>query len=569
VLVKLPAEVKADESTGRLTTVVQNSPQFPFSELRTHFFGGATASLRTPAVCGNYSVTSQLTPWSAPESGPPATPEGPFAVTSGAAGGACPHSPGEEPNSPSFEAASENPTAGAFSPLLVRLGREDGSQNFGQIVVTLPPGASGRIAGIPQCSDAQIASAQARSHLGEGALELAQPSCPAGSAIGTVTVGAGAGPHPFYVTGDAYLAGPYKGAPFSAVFITPAIAGPFDLVVVVVRAGLYINPTTAQVTTKADPLPTILHGIPLDIRSVAVNVSRPGFTLTPTNCTPMSVTGQEISTQGQSAPMSARYQVGGCERLPFKPGFTAFTQGQASKANGTSLTVKVSSKGGPGTNGEEANIRSVKVELPKQLPSRLTTLQKACLAATFEANPAGCPAASDVGTATATTSLLASALHGPAYLVSHGNEAFPDLEIVLQGENVTLLLDGNTQIKQGITSSTFKTVPDAPISSFELKLHAGKYSILGANVPESAKYSLCGQSLAMPTQITGQNGTVVNQSTKIAIAGCSKKKALTRVQKLKAALKACHRDRKRTKRSTCEKRARRSYGPVKKAKKKK
>jgi hypothetical protein len=343
--------------------------------------------------------------------------------------------------------------------------------------------------------------------------------------------------------------------------ITPAVAGPFDLGVVVVRAGLYIDPATAQVTAKSDPIPSILQGIPLDVRSVTVDVDRPGFTLNPTSCAPMAVTGEETSTQGQVAHLSGRFQVGSCQSLAFKPDLTAFTAGKASKAGGASLDVKVAYPSAPFTG--YANIRSVKVSLPKQLPSRLTTLQKACLAATFEANPASCPTASDVGTATASTPLLSSPLVGPAYIVSHGNEAFPDLEIVLQGENITLVLDGNTQIKNGITSSTFKSVPDAPVSSFELKLPTGKFSILSANVPQSAKYSLCGQSLTMPTEITAQNGALINQTTKIAITGCAKPKTLTRAEKLKKALKACHKDKKKAKRATCEKQARKRYGPSK------
>jgi hypothetical protein len=561
VVVKLPAEIKTNPVTGRLTTDVRDTPQFPFSELRTHFFAGNTAALRTPATCGSYTVSTELTPWSAPESGPPATPSSAFEVTQGAGGGACPQSAGEEPNSPSFEAGTTTPTAGAYSPLTVHLTRVDGSQNFSALNVTLPPGATGKLAGIPQCTEAQIATAQARSNPGEGAVELAGPSCPVSSQIGTVTVGAGAGPSPFYVTGRAYLAGPYKGAPFSMAIVTPAVAGPFDFGVVVVRAGLYIDPSTAQVTAKSDPIPSILQGIPLDVRSVTVNVDRPGFTLNPTSCAPMAVTGEEISTQGQVARLSGRFQVGSCQSLAFKPDLTASTTGKASKANGATLDVKVAYPSAPFTG--YANIKSVKVSLPKQLPSRLTTLQKACLASVFEANPASCPAASDVGTATASTPLLSSRLSGPAYIVSHGNEAFPDLEIVLQGENITLVLDGNTQIKNGITSSTFKAVPDAPVSSFELKLPTGKFSILGANVPQSARYSLCGQSLKMPTEITAQNGALINQTTKIAITGCAKPKTLTRAEKLKKALKACHKEKKRSKRAACERQARKRYAPVK------
>jgi hypothetical protein len=564
VVVKLPAEVKPNEATGQLTTRVPNSPQFPFSELRTHFFGGATASLRTPPVCGTYTLTSELTPWSAPESGPPATPSGSFEVTSGAGGGACPHTPGQEPNSPSFQAATETPAAGAYSPLVVHLERGDGSQNFSQISVTLPPGASGKIAGIPKCSDAQIAQAQARSHPGEGAAELAGPSCPQASKIGTVTVGSGAGPHPFYVTGNAYLAGPYKGAPFSGVFITPAIAGPFDLGVVVVRAGLYINPATAQVTTSSDPLPTILDGIPLDIRSVTVSVSRPGFTLNPTNCTPMSVTGSETSTLGQTVPLSARFQVGGCEHLSFHPTLEASTQNNASKANGASLTVKVTS--GPG----QANIAKTDLTLPATLPSRLSTIQKACPDSVFNANPATCDEGSVIGTAIAHTPLLASPLAGPGYLVSHGGAAFPDVEFVLQGEGVTLILDGHTDIKKGVTYSRFETVPDAPVTAFEAVLPTGPHSALAAHITAKNPYAVCGANLQIPTVITGQNGAIVSQNTKVTVTGCAKVTGLTAKQKLAKALAECHKKykgkSKRHKREACERTARKRYGPKKAAK---
>jgi hypothetical protein len=258
-----------------------------------------------------------------------------------------------------------------------------------------------------------------------------------------------------------------------------------------------------------------------------VIVDRAGFMFNPTNCGAQKVAGTITSTQGAVASVSSPFQAVNCASLPFKPVFTASTDGRASKPGGASLDVKIAFGAG------QANIGAVKVDLPKQLPSRLTTLQKACLAVVFEANPAGCPAASNVGTAMAVTPVLAHPLAGPAYLVSHGGAAFPDLEIVLQGEGVTLILDGNTQIKKGITSSTFKAVPDAPINSFELKLPTGKYSVFGTNLPASAKYSLCGQSLVMPTAITGQNGAVVKQSTRIAVSGCPKAKKAAKKKPVK------------------------------------
>jgi hypothetical protein len=382
----------------------------------------------------------------------------------------------------------------------------------------------GKIAGVGRCSDASLAAAAGRT----GAAELASASCPASSLIGTVQTGAGVGPSPLFVAGKAYLTGPYKGAPYGVAVIVPAVAGPFDLGTVVIRQALLIDPNDAHVTDVSDPFPTILQGIPLRIKRVDVTLDRQGFTFNPTSCEPKTVNATVTSIGGAQAPVSSHFQAAGCGALPFKPAFSASTSGKASKASGASLDVKVTSKGGPQPGGGEANIRSVKVSLPKQLPSRLTTLQKACLAAVFEANPASCPKESDVGTATAKTPILANPLVGPAYLVSHGGAAFPDLEIVLQGEGVKLVLDGHTDIKKGITTSTFNTVPDAPISSFELKLPTGPFSVLSAYVAGSNHYNFCGQSLSLPTTITAQNGLVITQTTKLGVTGCPPSVAITK-----------------------------------------
>jgi hypothetical protein len=337
--------------------------------------------------------------------------------------------------------------------------------------------------------------------------------------VGVVNITAGAGSEPYAVQGKAYLAGSYKNAPLSLAVITPAVAGPFDLGTVVVRVALYINPSTAQISAVSDPLPRILDGIPLDIRSVSLEANRPGFTLNPTSCEAMAITGQAVSTLGQTAGLSDRFQVGGCEGLPFKPALTTSTLGKASKADGASLTVKVAQKPG------EANIHKVELTIPTALPSRLTTLQQACTEAQFNANPAGCPAGAFIGTATAKTPILNAPLTGPAILVSHGGAAFPDVEFVLQanerGSVIQIDLDGKTDIKKGITYSRFETVPDAPISSFETVLPEGPHSILGANVPQNANYSLCGQKLTIPTTITGQNGAQVHQNTPVGVEGCS------------------------------------------------
>ena len=535
---------------GQVRAVFDNDPQFPFSDLKLDLFGGPKASLVTPQTCGSAGASSQLTGWN----GAVATPASNVLSTTGGC---------TEGFAPAFSAGTANKQAGAYSPFTLTIGREDGSQRLGVIDVTTPPGFSGDIAGVTICPNSDLEAAERRDRPGGGALEQADPSCPASSDVGTVTATAGQGPDSISTTGQEYLAGPYKGAPFDLVAITPAVSGPFDLGVVVLRQGLYIDPHTGQATVESDPIPTALDGVPLDVRSVTVNIGGVGgnnhFIFNPTSCAPLAVTGTLTSTSGTNAAISSPFQASGCASLKFKPAFVVSTAGRASKADGDSLDAKVTYPSAP--QGTYANIKSVKVDLPKQLPARLTTLQKACLAATFEANPASCPATSVVGYAKAITPILTNPLAGPVYLVSYGNEAFPDVVMVLQGEGITLNIVGNTNVKKGITSNTFKTIPDAPISSFELMLHNGPYSVLATNLPEHAHYNLCGQTLAMPTAITAQNGAVLKQTTKVTATGCPKlkKKPLTRAQKLHKALKSCHRKHGKA-RSSCEKRARRVYG---------
>jgi hypothetical protein len=511
VVVKIPGEILPSEQTGQLTGVFEDSPQFPFSDLTLHFFGGVRGDLATPRTCGGFITSGILTPWSAPDTGPGVPVSSGFDVDSGCIGGF----------SPEFTAGTESTQAGAYSPFKLSFSRADGEEYLGGLTVNLPDGLLAKVAGVQQCSDAQLAAAAASS----GEQEEGSPSCPAGSEVGTVQAASGPGPFPFVLPGKVYFTGPYDGGPYGLAVVVPALAGPFDLGTVVVRASIRVDPTNAHVTVVSDPLPTILKGVVIRLRRVDVTVDRPDFTFNPTNCTPLVVGATFSSLTGRQADSSSRFAVGGCRELRFRPTFAVSTQGRASKRNGASLHVTV--KSGPG----QANIAKVHVTLPRQLPSRLETLNKACLAAVFESNPANCPSAAGVGTAKASTPVLSEPLLGTAYLVSHGGEKFPDLDIVLKGDGVTVILTGNTAIKNGITTSTFNAVPDVPVTTFELTLPEGPHSVLGAVVPAKAQYSLCSQDLTMPTIITGQNGAVIRQATKITETGCSshhKKAASTR-----------------------------------------
>ena len=540
VLVKLPGVVTPDPVTGRLVSTFQNTPELPFEELELHFFGGERAPLATPPRCGTYTTTASFAPWSGNQ---PASRAATFELNQGPGGSACPGA--SLPFAPSLEAGSTNINAGAFSVLRTTISREDGNQDIQTVQLHMPPGLSGALAGVALCPEAQANAG----------------TCEPASLIGHTIVSVGLGGSPFSVTGgEVFLTGKYAGAPFGLSIVNPAVAGPFDLGKVVVRAKIEVDPQTAQLTITTGAIPHILDGIPLQIKHVSVTIDRPGFTFNPTNCNPLAITGSIGSVEGAGASVSTPFQVTNCATLAFKPKFAVSTSGRTSKANGASLAVRLTYPSAP--QGSQANIGSVKVELPKQLPSRLTTLQKACTAAQFDANPAGCPAASVIGHATAVTPILPVPLEGPAYFVSHGGEAFPSLIVVLQGYGVTVDLVGTTFIsKAGITSSTFKTVPDVPVGSFELTLPQGPYSALTANG------NLCTSKLTMPTDFTAQNGATLPQNTKIAVTGCAKAKALTRAQKLARALKACRKRPRGKQRAACETKARKQYGARKKTKK--
>jgi hypothetical protein len=543
VIVKLPGSVSLDQATGQITATFKNSPQVPFEDAELEFYGGNRAPLATPAHCGTYTANASFASWSGNE---PVGSSSHFEITSGPNAGPCP--PAALPFSPSLAAGSPNINAGSFSPLNTTISREDGNQSINQVTLHMAPGMSGILAGVPLCPDAQANAG----------------TCSAASQIGETIVSVGLGGDPFTVTGGkVYLTEKYAGGAFGLSIVNPADAGPFHLGKVVVRASIQIDPLTAALTITTGEIPHIIKGFPLQIKHVNVSVNREHFTFNPTNCNPMSITGTIGAVEGATSPVSDPFQVTNCALLKFTPKFSVSTSGKTSKANGASLTTKVAEP--PGALGTQSNITRVKVDLPIQLPSRLTTLQKACLDKVFAVNPAGCPSASIIGHAKVITPLLPVPLEGPAYFVSHGGEAFPSLEIVLQGYGVTVDLVGTTFIsKAGITSTTFKTVPDTPFNTFELTLPQGKFSALGANLPAKAKGSFCGQSLKMPTEFVAQNGLVIHQQTPIAVTGCAKPK--TRAQLYAAALKACHTKHNHAKRRKCEKSARKTYAPLKRKK---
>jgi hypothetical protein len=513
VNVKLLADVSLDEHTGRLTTTLSETPQLPFTEFKLSFNGGAQAALVTPLRCGNYTATSDFTPWSSRYTAD-AFPSSIFQITTGVSGSICPGP--SLPFTPSMIAGSTTDQAGGYTNFSLLLQNGDGQQRISRLQFKTPQGLLGMISKVPVCPEPQAS-------LG---------TCPPASQIGHTVVASGPGPYPLVIPepgqppAPIYLTGPYEGAPFGLSIVVPIIAGPFNLGTEVVRSRIEVDRRTEQITVATDPLPQIIKGVPTDLRTINAVIDRPGFMFNPTNCDPMSFSGTATSVGGTNAPLESHFQVGSCRSLKFTPHFSVSVSGKTSREDGASLTTKLAySTSTPEANQAtaQANIARVKVELPKRLPSRLNTLQKACRAIVFETNPAGCPPAAVVGHAKVLTPVLPVELTGPVYFVSHGGEAFPSLIVVLQGDNVTADVEASTFIsKKGITSSTFKSVPDVPFSSFELTLPEGPYSALAANG------KLCTASLKMPTEFVAQNGAEIHQDTKISVTGCPKVRAKAR-----------------------------------------
>jgi hypothetical protein len=492
--VRLLGRVSANPATGQLTTTFDGTPQVPFTSFRLEFDPGARAVLSSPPTCGPARTTTVMTPWSG---NPATTPSGGFTLTSAPGGGACAKTMAERPFSPGFGLAPQGNLAGAFSPQRIQISRPDGQQELKGAEITLAPGMTGKLAGIPYCPEAALVAAAANS----GKAEAASSSCPAASLVGTATVKAGTGPAPLQIGGKVFLSGPWNGAPLSLAVVTPATAGPFDLGTVVVRVALFVEPETAQIRAVSDPIPDVFGGTQLSVRAVDIQLDRPNFTLNPTSCDPLASAG---ALRGGGAdptnpatfsafPVSVPFQTSACEKLPFRPKLSMRLFGGLKVARRSGhpkfRAVLVARDG-------DANIRRAAVTLPHSEFLDQSHIGTVCVKASLAAND--CPPRSIYGYARAKTPLLDGELAGPVYLVP-SNHGLPDLLADLRGQ-VNIRLRGTISSAKARIKTVFETVPDVPVSKFVLTMKGGKKGLLANS------RNLCAGPNFSFASFTAQNG---------------------------------------------------------------
>jgi len=505
--VKLPGSVDADPQTGRLTISFEDLPQQPLQEINAHFFGSERGLLATPEQCGTYEVENELIPWNTALL--PRQSKSLITIDSGPNGTPCPGGP--RPFAPDLQAGTENGTAGIHSPFGLSINREDGEQNLDGLTVKTPPGFSATLKGIPYCPESAIDTLGQDGYSGQA--ELAQPSCPVASQIGSSVAGVGAGSHPLYTGGKVYLAGPYKGAPLSLEVVVPAVSGPYDLGVVAVRAALFVDPVTAQVTAVSDPLPRIFAGIPLRIRYIEVGLDRPDFTLNPTNCDPSSVATDISGDEGAAAHPSVHFQVSNCAALPYRPKLALTLSGGVKRRGHPAIHAVLRAQPG------EANSRVVSVTLPDGELLDNSHFRTICTKADFAAE--SCPAGSAIGKAVAETPLLDQPLVGTVYLRA-SKEGLPDIAIDFKGQ-IDFELSARVDSVNGRLRTTFETLPDAPVGTVTLDLQGGKKGL----IQNSA--GLCGAKKKAAVRMIGQNGVGGKSQTKLRIK-CGAKGKKTRAK---------------------------------------
>jgi hypothetical protein len=488
VKVALAGDVRLDPATGQITTVFDDLPQVPFTSFALSFQGGPHAVLANPATCGAKTVSALLTPWSATA---PKTATATFTIDGCATAPA--FAPGLRVSAGSTAAGRP---AGAVT---LEVSRPDGAEDIARVTTQLPPGLAGSLKGVPVCGDADANAG----------------ACPASTRVGSVAATAGSGDSPVALNGSVSLTGPFDGGLAGLAIAIPGKVGPVDLGTVVVRASIALRPD-GGLDVRTSRLPALVGGVPVSIRSLALTLDRPGFIRNSSSCAPQQVQAIIEGAGGTSATVAAPYQATDCAGLPFSPRLDATVgkRGQTGKGKAAPLRAVITVPDG------QSSTATAEVTLPGAIGVDLRRLAKACAPAAFAAG--GCPATSRIGSATATTPLLAQALTSPVTLAVPQAGRLPGLALSLSGP-VTLPLFGALDVSTGKVKNAFAGIPDVPLGRFDLTFSGG------ANSPLKLTRDVChGARQRVSAKLTGHNGVIKSLSTPLKVSGCPPVVALKR-----------------------------------------
>jgi hypothetical protein len=195
----------------------------------------------------------------------------------------------------------------------------------------------------------------------------------------------------------------------------------------------------------------------------------------------------------------------GCEALPFAPKLSGTVGGTGQTAKGAhpDLDVTVTQ------DASEAPSKSVRVTLPATLGTNLAALGNTCSRAQLDANQ--CPAASQIGTATA-VSPITGALTGPVNLVAQSG-ALPLLVVRLSGA-ISIRLEGTIDVSGGARIvNLFSNVPDTPLTRFTLHVNGGSNGLLTNNA------NLCDGPGTADGAFTAHSGKTATASAPLGLVG--------------------------------------------------
>jgi hypothetical protein len=467
ILVTIPIRIEPDPETGRLSATLDQIPQLPLSHVGLRFNSGPHAPLTTPA-CGTHTIASSLMPSSGAAPLPGATA---FATDRD-----CP----TPAFTPDLSAGTTSNAAGRASPFIFDLSTHPGEPNPAGLSLSLPPGLSAAFASAAICPDPLVASA----------------NCPPDSRLGYARIALGPGPEPLWIPeagrspSDVYLAGPYRGTPYSLLIVVPAEAGPFDLGTVALRAAIAIDPTTTQASVQLDQLPQILAGVPLDYRTIRLILDRPGFTRNPTSCEPTEISATATSAAGISATLHDRFQAADCAALQLEPHLALRLSGGLGRNAHPTVTVDVAPR------AADANLSAANLSLPHGIFFDPARLRESCTRQRFAA--AACPPGARLGWLEIQSPLIAQPERGRLYLLE-GDKRLPDLAAALAGP-VALELHGQLSTPHGRIRASFDSLPDLPLSRLRLVLKGGFRGLLVNSE------GLCSHSQLAGASFAGHNG---------------------------------------------------------------